>query len=259
MNSGLARASGQPGTRLAPDEFHLVVHVWIRDENGKYLISRELRILNPTRGSGQRRRLCAAGEDSLTGHSRDARGAWNPVVANAPRTIGRLKMEQRVEDLCCKSFKKLDRHADVGAQVTTWKWAFKAELEQMQAGQLFRVQLPRQHTGVDASGLYKGGKMIVEYGMAGQKRESRCLRITSQRGNLCRHPKQADRRFSGNPALPANLGAEVEFITIMWFDSLDAVRAFAGEDYQAAVVPPGPELCSLGLTSVHSTMRSEPK
>jgi hypothetical protein len=24
----------------------------------------------------------------------------------------------------------------------------------------------------------------------------------------------------------------------MWFDSLEAVRAFAGEDYEAAVVPP---------------------
>jgi heme-degrading monooxygenase HmoA len=33
-------------------------------------------------------------------------------------------------------------------------------------------------------------------------------------------------------------GAEVEFITVMWFDSLDAVRAFAGPDYEAAVVPP---------------------
>ena len=31
---------------------------------------------------------------------------------------------------------------------------------------------------------------------------------------------------------------EIEFITIMWFDSLDAVRAFAGEDYEVAVVPP---------------------
>ena len=29
-----------------------------------------------------------------------------------------------------------------------------------------------------------------------------------------------------------------EFITIMWFESLDAVRAFAGEDYERAVVPP---------------------
>lgn len=33
-------------------------------------------------------------------------------------------------------------------------------------------------------------------------------------------------------------GDEVEFVTLMWFDSLDAVRAFAGEDYEAAVVPP---------------------
>ena len=32
-------------------------------------------------------------------------------------------------------------------------------------------------------------------------------------------------------------GAEVEFVTVMWFDSLDAVRLFAGEDYEAAVVP----------------------
>jgi heme-degrading monooxygenase HmoA len=31
---------------------------------------------------------------------------------------------------------------------------------------------------------------------------------------------------------------EVEFITVMWFDSLDAVRAFAGEDHEASVVPP---------------------
>jgi antibiotic biosynthesis monooxygenase (ABM) superfamily enzyme len=34
------------------------------------------------------------------------------------------------------------------------------------------------------------------------------------------------------------LGDEVEFITIMWFDSLEAVRLFAGEDYETAVVPP---------------------
>lgn len=34
------------------------------------------------------------------------------------------------------------------------------------------------------------------------------------------------------------LGTEVEFITVMWFDSLEAVRAFAGPDYEVAVVPP---------------------
>lgn len=34
------------------------------------------------------------------------------------------------------------------------------------------------------------------------------------------------------------LGDMVEFVTIMWFDSLDAVRAFAGPEYEVAVVPP---------------------
>ncbi len=32
-------------------------------------------------------------------------------------------------------------------------------------------------------------------------------------------------------------GEEVEFVTIMLFDSLEAVREFAGKDYEAAVVP----------------------
>ena len=30
----------------------------------------------------------------------------------------------------------------------------------------------------------------------------------------------------------------VEFVTLMWFDSIEAVRAFAGPDYEMAVVPP---------------------
>ena len=30
---------------------------------------------------------------------------------------------------------------------------------------------------------------------------------------------------------------EVEFITMMWFDSLDSVRSFMGEDYEVAYVP----------------------
>jgi heme-degrading monooxygenase HmoA len=33
------------------------------------------------------------------------------------------------------------------------------------------------------------------------------------------------------------LESEIEFITVMWFDSLEAVRVFAGEDYEIAVVP----------------------
>lgn len=32
-------------------------------------------------------------------------------------------------------------------------------------------------------------------------------------------------------------GDEVEFVTLMWFDDLDAVRAFMGDDYELAHVP----------------------
>lgn len=34
-----------------------------------------------------------------------------------------------------------------------------------------------------------------------------------------------------------DLGNEVEFQTLMWFDGLDAIRAFIGEDYAISHVP----------------------
>lgn len=46
------------------------------------------------------------------------------------------------------------------------------------------------------------------------------------------------RGFKGIQLLRRELGQEVEFVTIMTFDSLDAVREFAGEDYEVPVVPP---------------------
>jgi len=51
----------------------------------------------------------------------------------------------------------------------------------------------------------------------------------------------AERRiegFLGIDLLRREHGDAVEFVTVMWFASLDAVRAFAGSDYEAAVVPP---------------------
>jgi antibiotic biosynthesis monooxygenase (ABM) superfamily enzyme len=45
------------------------------------------------------------------------------------------------------------------------------------------------------------------------------------------------RGFRGIQLLRRQVGGEVEFVTIMSFDSLDAVREFAGEDYETAVVP----------------------
>ncbi len=43
--------------------------------------------------------------------------------------------------------------------------------------------------------------------------------------------------FRGIQLLRRNLATEVEFVTLMWFDSIAAIRIFAGEDYEVAVVP----------------------
>lgn len=45
------------------------------------------------------------------------------------------------------------------------------------------------------------------------------------------------RGFKGIQLLRRQVGDEVEFVTMMLFDSLDAVREFAGQDYEQAVVP----------------------
>ena len=44
--------------------------------------------------------------------------------------------------------------------------------------------------------------------------------------------------YDGIRLLRRKLGSEVEFVTIMTFQDQDAVREFAGEDYEVAVVPP---------------------
>jgi heme-degrading monooxygenase HmoA len=43
--------------------------------------------------------------------------------------------------------------------------------------------------------------------------------------------------YKGIQLLRRTTGQEVEFITIMWFDSIESVKIFAGEDYEQAIVP----------------------
>jgi hypothetical protein len=43
--------------------------------------------------------------------------------------------------------------------------------------------------------------------------------------------------FNGIELLSRKLDSEIEFVTIMNFDSLDAIKEFAGPDYETAVVP----------------------
>ncbi len=54
-------------------------------------------------------------------------------------------------------------------------------------------------------------------------------------------------------------GAEVEFVTLMRFESLDAVREFAGSDFEQAVVPPAARklLARFDPRSAHYELREE--
>ena len=67
------------------------------------------------------------------------------------------------------------------------------------------------------------------------------------------------RGFKGIQLLRREINHEVEFITIMTFESLDAVREFAGEDYEVAVVPEKARavLCRFDQRSQHYEIRAE--
>jgi len=49
--------------------------------------------------------------------------------------------------------------------------------------------------------------------------------------------KRKIKGYKGIQLLRRELRSETEFITIMWFDSIDAIIKFAGDDYENSVVP----------------------
>lgn len=65
--------------------------------------------------------------------------------------------------------------------------------------------------------------------------------------------------YHGIQLLRRDLGSEVEFITIMRFESIEAVRTFAGQDYETAVVPPEAQalLARYDTRSQHYQVRAE--
>lgn len=67
--------------------------------------------------------------------------------------------------------------------------------------------------------------------------------------------------YHGAYLVRRDLGGEVEFATIMLFDSLDDVRAFAGDDYETAVVPADARavLARFDETSAHYTTLLTPE
>jgi antibiotic biosynthesis monooxygenase (ABM) superfamily enzyme len=65
--------------------------------------------------------------------------------------------------------------------------------------------------------------------------------------------------YRGIRLLRRAISSEVEFVTIMTFDDIEAVRQFAGQDYEAAVVPPRARalLTRFDQRSLHYELRVE--
>ena len=63
--------------------------------------------------------------------------------------------------------------------------------------------------------------------------------------------------YRGIELLRRATDGEVEFVTLMWFESLDDVRAFAGANYEKAVVPAAARkiLRRFDATSTHYEVR----
>jgi len=67
--------------------------------------------------------------------------------------------------------------------------------------------------------------------------------------------------YKGIHLLRRECESETEFVTVMWFESLEDVQAFAGEDYEAAVVPPAARalLSHFDARSQHYQVQAELK
>jgi hypothetical protein len=65
--------------------------------------------------------------------------------------------------------------------------------------------------------------------------------------------------YQGIQLLRHDSGPEVEFVTVMWFENMEAVVGFAGEDYEAAVVPTAAQtlLARFDSRSQHYEVRAD--
>jgi hypothetical protein len=73
-----------------------------------------------------------------------------------------------------------------------------------------------------------------------------------------------DRKIEGYQGIQLyrrDVCGEVEFVTVMWFESIDAIKTFAGEDYEVCVVPPKARtiLSRFDDRSQHYEVRAEMK
>lgn len=122
------------GTALAPDEYYLVVHVWIRNERAEYLIQQ--RAWHLESGPGVWATTVGyvwSGEDSLAAARRETREELGLQLAPGQfRQLDRFPLENRVQDIWLAEVSRAAVGQPVpGPEVADWKWATKAQLKSL--------------------------------------------------------------------------------------------------------------------------------
>lgn len=122
------------GTQLEPGEYHLAVHIWIRNENGEYLIQR--RAMHLAVGPGVWATTVGyvlAGEDSIGGAIRETYEELGIRLSPTNfRRFGGLTMDHRIEDHWLADVsKQLIGAPTLGPEVMDWMWASKRQLRHM--------------------------------------------------------------------------------------------------------------------------------
>lgn len=122
------------GTELASDEFYPVVHVWIRDERGNYLIQQRAFHLASSSGIWATTvGYIVAGEESSAAAIREVEEELGiQLFPSYLILLDRHTMEDRVEDIWLADVLSISIGTPIaGPEVAGWKWVSKVELQQL--------------------------------------------------------------------------------------------------------------------------------
>ena len=128
------------GTQLALGEYQLAVHVWLRGEDGAYLVQqRALDLPNAPGIWATTVGLATTGEGSLSAAIREL---YEELGLRLPPTsfslATRLRAGDQLEDIWIVTIDRKDVQPVLGTEVAAWRWAVGEELlTSASAGEFF--------------------------------------------------------------------------------------------------------------------------
>ena len=142
---GLGMQTGkvvERGTHLEPDEFYLVVHIWIRDEENNYLIQqRGLHLASAPGVWATTVGYVISGETSLDAAIREVHEELGlKLMPTHLQRVDRHVLDNRVEDIWVAEISRKSMETfEPGYEVADCKWVPRMQLEDLvEHGEFFR-------------------------------------------------------------------------------------------------------------------------